>query len=56
MEKFFNEQLTKLLPDYFQKRSIDLNGDGKAIDAKRIRLTEPVTTEIIDDDDVILTA
>lgn len=54
LEKFFEEQLTKLLPDYLPKRN-SLNGSNRAHEAKRPRIER--ATEIIDDgdDDVILT-
>lgn len=50
LEKFFNEQLTKLLPDYLPKKSNDTSRD-KASETKRIRIDNEIPTEIIDDDD-----
>lgn len=55
LEKFFDEQLIKLLPDYATKRS-SVNGNNQSHEHKRMRLENQRSTEIIDDgdDDVIL--
>lgn len=50
LEKFFEEQLVKLLPDYLSKRS-SANGSIRSHEAKRMRLNNQRPTEIIDDDD-----
>lgn len=56
LDKFFEECLQKFLPDYASKRSSVNGGTRVAYDAKRIRLDNQRSTEIIDDgdDDVIL--
>lgn len=56
LEKFFEEQLVKLLPDYASKRN-GTNGSTRGPESKRMRVENQRPTETIDDgdDDVIFT-
>lgn len=53
LEKFFDDQLKKLLPDYIMKKVGDSLSDGTTLSAKRPRLEDVHATEVIDvpDDD-----
>lgn len=55
MEKFFDEQVKKLLPDYLMQRVSDSLTDGPEYGAKRLRIDETELAEVIDvpDDDVL---
>lgn len=55
MEKFFDEQVKKLLPDYLMQRVSDSLTDGPEYGSKRMRIDESESAEVIDvpDDDVL---
>lgn len=54
LERFFDEQLKKLLPDYLM-RKVNEPKDNETTEVKRLRLEAQKSSEIIDvgDDDIM---
>lgn len=53
LERFFDEQLAKLLPDHVPKKN-GTNGSIRGPESKRIRIEDQRPTQIDDDDDLVM--